>query len=452
VVIGKEKAENLLHDALAMAKGDEAEVVVLGEDGSLTRFANSQVHQNQADRRVSIHFRSIVNGNEGRASASGYRIQAMRRAAEQAYRNACLAGDGSLPRVLPDPVPVPPSVDIDQDIATRTPQERARDLGIVFRLAEESDGTAAGAYMLATMEVGVANTRGVMCYAPSSVASLTTVMRVGERTGYAEMNGRQLEDVVPEKVAREALDTCRALPIVDIEPGEYQVLLREYAVAEMIGYLAEMAFTAPSIEEGYSFVADKLGQKVMGTNISFWDDGLDRSGLARSFDYEGVPKRKVEFITRGVARKVVHDTQSARKADTASTGHAAPPNPEYLKPMPGNVFMAAGSSSPGRMMGKISRGLLVTRLDYIRVVHPLKTMITGMTRDGLFLVEGGQVMARARNLRFTQSIAEALNRVKALSADRRLVLGREGFGFDATAMVVPMLLVDGFNFTGQTTF
>ncbi|HEY8922333.1 MAG TPA: metallopeptidase TldD-related protein, partial [Candidatus Limnocylindria bacterium] len=226
-------------------------------------------------------------------------------------------------------------------------------------------------------------------------------------------------------------------------PGDYPVILEEYAVATVLEYLSWMGFSALAVEEGRSFM--DLGQQIMGANVSIWDDGLDPLGLPTAIDYEGVPKQRVDLIRNGVAHAVVHDTATASRAGVASTGHGLPA-PNAFGPMAWNLFMSPGSSAKEVMLSGIERGVWVTRFHYVNIVHAKRGILTGMTKDGTFLIEDGRITRPIRNLRFTQSIPEAFSAIEAIASETRLVAA-EYSGINAR---VPALRLAKFAFTGAT--
>jgi len=202
-----------------------------------------------------------------------------------------------------------------------------------------------------------------------------------------------------------------------------------------------MGLGALAYQEGRSFLCGKLGQKVLDEKITIVDDGLDPTGLPTPFDGEGTPKRRVVLFERGVARNVVYDVRTAAKEGRTSTGHGSPaPNPSG--PMPGNMLMEPGGSSVEEMIRSTKRGLLVTRFHYTNVAERSKATITGMTRDGTFLVENGAVAGPVRNLRFTESCLRALSAVEFVGRERRRI----------GTTVVPALKLRSFRFTGATEF
>ncbi|HEV3475800.1 MAG TPA: metallopeptidase TldD-related protein, partial [Actinomycetota bacterium] len=295
-------------------------------------------------------------------------------------------------------------------------------------------------------EVALANTEGAFCYAPMTQASVTTVVSGGDGgTGFAETVDARLQDLDPagvgERAAGKARDSQRPQ---DLEAGRYEVVLEPAAVATLLGFLAYLGFGGRAITEGRSCFSDRLNQKLMSDRITIYDDAQSPLTVGLPFDFEGTPKRRVDLITEGVVKGGVHDRRSARQAGTESTGHALPPpNPEGAFPL--NLFLEPGDSALEDMVRDTKRGLLVTRFHYSNVVHPKEAIITGMTRDGTWLIEDGEVRRPVKNFRFTQSILEALRDVELVGRDTELA---SEFFFAASR--VPALKISSFHFTGKS--
>jgi predicted Zn-dependent protease len=214
----------------------------------------------------------------------------------------------------------------------------------------------------------------------------------------------------------------------------------------MLLTLSRLGFGALAVQEGRSFMGRRFGEQITGDNITIWDDGHDARGLMLPFDFEGVPKQRVTFVENGVARGVAYDSFTAgREEGKTSTGHSLPA-PNAFGPMPVNLFMGPGKASKEQMLASTDRGIWVTRFHYTNPVHPLRTVLTGMTRDGTFLIEDGQIARPLQNLRFTQSILEAFSRAEMLGSELKLV--KAGWG----AACVPAAKILDFGFTGTTEF
>jgi predicted Zn-dependent protease len=205
-----------------------------------------------------------------------------------------------------------------------------------------------------------------------------------------------------------------------------------------------------AVLDGRSWMNTRLGVQAMSPSVDIWDDGLDIRGLPLPFDFEGVPKRRVDIVSGGVIKGPVYDRMTAEKAGETSTGHALPPNlPAYMRgvgPIALNLFMAPGRASLEEMIASTRRGLYITRFWYTRLVHPSDCVVTGMTRDGVYFIEDGEIAYPVKNLRFTQSYVQALAGVEMVSRETRLLKTEYG----SRALCVPALKLASFHFTGRT--
>jgi predicted Zn-dependent protease len=352
-------------------------------------------------------------------------------------------------RSLPGPLPISEVKGFSESTAHCTPAERARAVGTLCDAARAADLVASGAFKTVTLELGVANSLGTLAYYPLTYADINTVVMSESSAGYASALVMDVGDLDFEALGREAVEKClhsqkpRTLP-----PGEYPVILEPYAVQDLLQMLAWTGLGAVGFHEGRSFMVGKIGQQIMDPRISLWDDGLDPAGLPWPFDFEGVPKQRVDLIEGGVARGVVYDSYRAGKEEgRTSTGHALPA-PSAFGPIPTNLFLAPGEATLDEMIASTERGVYVTRFWYTRPVEPARVVITGMTRDGTFLIENGEIAHPVKNLRFTQSYLEALNQVAMIGRERKLLLGLGDIARDS----VPALKLERFTFTGATEF
>ena len=189
----------------------------------------------------------------------------------------------------------------------------------------------------------------------------------------------------------------------------------------------------------------RFGEQIVGPNITLWDDGLDPSGVPMPFDFEGMPKRRVTFFDGGIAREVVYDSFTAGREGKQSTGHALPA-PNSYGPMPLHLFLAPGDADAAALLRGIERGLWVTRFHYVNVVQPTRAILTGMTRDGTFLIENGEISRPVHNLRFTQNVLDALSTVEAIGREPMMLQDEVG------GTRVPPLRIGRFSFTSATEF
>ncbi len=442
------------HDALALAEralgfamaegASEAEALVMAEDAALTRFANSQIHQNVAETNVGVNLRFVIGKRVGVASTGRTDDDGLRRLAANAAAIARVVEELDDWAGLPEPTPIEDVVAAYAPAtAAASPELRADGVRAVIAAADAAGVTAYGSFSTGTETVAVANSRGIRAGGTRTVAQLLTVsMGPGGGTGYAEQAAVDATTIDAAAIGRESAEKARATAnAVAIDAGDYPVVLEEYAVVDLLDMLGYLGFSALAVQEERSFV--EIGKQIGSDLVSVVDDGRDPAGLPMAFDYEGVAKQRVTLLEAGVCRGVVHDAQTAARDGVTSTGHGLPaPNP--YGPFPLNQVMAAGTTPRDELIAGLDRGLLVTRFHYTNPVHPKLAIVTGMTRDGTYLVEDGRIVGPVKNLRFTQSYLDATAGVVAVSAERRTLKGFLG------GVVVPALRLDSWTFTGTT--
>ena len=445
-MLGIDKVRELTQQIIALSKADQTEVIFNGMDSALTRFANSTIHQNVAETNTEIRVRLIYGKKMGVASSNDLSPETLKRTVDTARAIAQRQPENPEFKSLPGPQPIQSVEAFVERTAKFTPEQRAQIVNVLCKKAKEKGVVAAGAFNTMAFEVAVANSLGVFAYHPSTVADINTVMIADTGSGYASFTHPDASRVNAETLASEAID--KALKTRDpqaLAPGDYTVLLEEYAVTDIADFLAYLSFSALAVQEERSFMKGKIGEKVMGDNVTLWDDGCAADTIALPFDYEGVPRQKVTFVENGIARGVVYDTTTAQREGKTSTGHSLPA-PNALGPYAAHMFIAPGGTPKTEMIKGVERGIWVTRFWYTRVVHPMKVLITGMTRDGTFLIENGEVTKPVKNFRFTTSYLDALNNVRAISRETKLFRD----DWSGAARRVPALLADGFRFTGVT--
>jgi len=443
--IGPDEIRRVSQAALDLPGVDGVEVLFMHEWGGLTRFASSSIHQSTWREDTATTVRVVTNGRIGVGSTNDFSAKGARAAAESAKEMAEVVAPDPMFAGLAPPAPVPDSANFDEATASTSPTTRAE--GVAALVGQCDPGfTAAGAFETNSMEVAVANSEGQFCWAPSTLASITTVIGGGDRgSGFAEVFGAHVSELDPEAIGKRAAQKARdSQDPQDVEPGRYTVILEPSAVSTPVGFLAWIGFGGRMLAEGRSCLSGKEGETVAAPTISIFDDSTSPLTLGTPFDFEGVPRTRVDLIKDGVFLDGVYDMRTAKQAEKATTGHALPPpNPEG--PFPLNLFLAAGDASVEEMIAATDRGLLITRFHYTNVVHPVESSITGMTRDGTFLIERGQIVGPVKNLRFTQSILEALTNTAMISRETELA---SEFFFSASR--VPALMIEGFNFTGAS--
>ena len=448
---GREACLRLLKDVVQESHADQTEALLLTEDSSLTRFAKSSVHQHVAEKNRTLILRVVKDKRIAVLTTN----QLNRSSLRDLLRNAISITEVQHPNEdfvsLPTPQSIPEINTFHENIKSLTPNRKVKVINDLFKMVRGKDLQASGSFSNGEVEVAVVNSMGVEAYQRYSDLVFHLIVENDGGSGYAGFVSRDPDQLDIVSLVREAIQKAsRGVP-AQIEPGEYEVILEPYAVSELLSFLGYLGFHALAVQEGRSFFCNEFGKKLVDSRVTIYDDGLDAEGLQIPFDFEGVPKRRAIFFEEGVVKEVTYDSFTGGREGKDSTGHGlVAPNTEG--PVPINLFMKGGESSLEEMVRSVRKGIYVTRFHYTNVVEPMKTVLTGMTRDGTFLIEEGEIKGPIKNLRFTESVLRALSRVSAISKDRRTC--SEGTVYSRrfiTGVVAPAIKVDGFNFSGVST-
>ncbi len=447
-MLGEKRLAEIAQRVLREAKAEQAEVMLTSNDSYLTRFATNTIHQNVSESDTTVRVRVIADQKTGVATGNDLSDAGLKRLVQTAERIASFQERNPDSAMLPEPQPARAVNAYVDATAKCEPLDRARGVEKILVPARKHGLDAAGAFSTEEQELCIANSRGVLAYHRGTVASILTVVMSQDSSGYAADASIDVSRIDPAAVGKTAIDKAlQSRNPTSVEPGEYTVILEEEAVADMLFFLGYMGMSALALQEGRSFMCGKIGERVTGDNITVWDDGLDPRGLPLPFDFEGTPKQKVMLIEKGIARNVVYDSATAAKEPgKKSTGHSLPA-PNTQGPLPINLFMAPGNATKEEMLASTERGIWVTRFHYTNILHPVKTQITGMTRDGTFLIEKGKIARPLKNLRFTESILEAFANVEAIGAKLKVVKD----DWNALGTTVPAVKIRNFRFTGATS-
>lgn len=439
-MIKKIQIKKILKQALKYSVADQTEILFIQNKINLTRFANSEIHQNISINNNSILIRVVLGKKIGAASTNDFSLQALKKTIDKAILIAKFQKENPHFVSLPKPTKIKKIKTFSLATANCSPQKMAQMVKIIINEAEKKNLIASGAFSTGIFKIIVANSLGVFAFFSQTQASLSTIIMGKNNSGYGEQISWDINRINPQKVAKEAIAKILddETPI-EIKAGIYPVFLEESAVAQMLDYMNYLGFSGKAIEEERSFLSGKLEKKVLGENITIIDDGLNLSGLPMPFDFEGVGKKKVVLIEKGIFKNRVYDSLSAFKEGKASTGHSLP-QPNNLGAYPQNLFLKPGKLSKEKILKGIKKGIYITRFWYLNALHH-NLLMTGMTRDGTFLIENGKILKSLKNLRFTQSFPQALSEVKAISRETKLA---------TQGIVSPALLIKRFNFTGST--
>ena len=335
-----------------------------------------------------------------------------------------------------------------QNTADLTPEHMIEIVRKGFEACEQAGLKAAGRVSKEDTATVVANSLGTFQYHRETQANYTLTASDGEVSGWAQTAHQDVDKLDDLAVTTRAVQIGTQAKDPDaVEPGAYTVILEPDAVADLFVFLAFRGFNGLACVEGRSPFSDKIDQSVFGENITIRDAVRHELSGGMPFDFEGRSRDELTIVENGVLKAIPHDKISARIAGVESTGHSLP-QPNGWGAVPINLVMDPGASTMTEMISSTKKGLLVTRFHYTNLVDPMKLSMTGMTRDGLFLIENGQIAHPVRNMRFTQSLIEALNQVEMVG----VVQHRAKSFWSMGSTVTPALKIKDFHFTSKTSF
>ena len=463
-MLTKETAGDIFDRIKKLSSADEVEVLFSGGRFALTRFANNLIHQNVADENHVVSVRSVFGGRTARAFTNKFDEESLRQVVRSAESLAKVQHPDADLLPMPDAssaggapaTQVVPSRHFQQT-ADITPELRAEGVKKIVGVAQTHKLTTAGVFSSAESVEGIFNSRGLSRWHTQTSAEISITMLEADSSGWQKANSPDVGNLDPlalaEVSAQKALDSARPR---EIPAGKYTVILEPAAVLDIVGFMF-WDYSGMAILDQRSFLTGRIGAKLFGNNITIWDDVAHPLQTGSPFDGEGMQRQRVGLVENGIVKRVVYARATAERMKRSefkdkvgpieATGHGfALPN--EMGEMPLNIVFAPVSDpqTVEQMIASTEHGVLVTRLWYIREVEPFEKMLTGMTRDGTFLVENGRVQGGVRNFRFNESLIHMLSNVEAMSVPVR-ASGEESFD-----MVVPAMKVKEFNFTEVTKF
>jgi len=448
-MLSRERCQEVFAEILRYSDADETELMLAGGSHELTRFANNTIHQNVAEEGYSLSVRTVYGRRTARASTNKFDSDSLRRVvAEAASLTRQQQPD---PELLPMPGPqqyraLEGSLErYIEATAAVTPAERAQAVRKAIEIAEKSGQTAAGTFSTASGMQAIFNSRGVAGYYRDTLAEFSITTLAADSSGWAKKTAPDVREIDTSALAtRSARIAEKSRDPKELPAGKYTTILEPAAVLDLLGFLF-WDFSGQSVRDQRSFLTGRIGKKLFGDNIHVTDDAYHPLQFGAPFDGEGVARKSLSLVDGGVPKDLAYARQTAKAMSVEPTGHGFPlPNEHGEAPL--NIVVAGGKYCLPEMIASTDRGVLVTRLWYIREVDPYKKILTGMTRDGTFYVEDGRVQHGIRNFRFNQSLIELLNCAEMLGPSER------ASGEESAPMVVPAMKVSEFNFTEVTKF
>src|SRR5215472_6138757 len=459
-MLDKSKSQDIFDRIQKFSQSGELEVIFSSTRHSLTRFANNTIHQNVAELNEVASIRVAFDGKTARATTNRFDDESLRRAVQSAQDIA------KVQEPDPDRLPLakaeegkidgPPQRWFEQT-AGITPADRAEAVGKIVEVAKKNKLVTAGIYSSSESAEAVVNSNGLNVFHRQTSAEVSITMLADDSSGWQKANSPQVSNLDPILLAEIAAQKARdSRGPKELPPGKYTVILEPAAVLDLIGFMF-WDFGGLALLDQRSFLNNRIGTRLFGENITIVDDVTHPLQSNAPFDGEGVRRQRVSLVENGTVRNLVYARATAEKmrkseavanvGEVKVTGHGFP-LPNEMGEAPTNIVFVTpgGEQTVEQMIAGTEKGILITRLWYIREVDPYEKILTGMTRDGTFLVEDGKVKKGIRNFRFNQSLIELLSNVEAMGHAVR-ASGEEAFD-----MVVPAMKAKGFNFTEVTKF
>lgn len=442
----EKELQSIAKKGIKLASGagaDLAEIVLSHGTEDLTRFANNMIHQSVSLTDGLVHVRLAFGKKIGVARTNRLDDEGMKEAVKTAKTLALLQ--------RPDPhfagLPGKSGYESTEDSYSGQPHMgavgRAGAIGVIITAAKKAKLTASGAFVESENVSCVANSQGVWAFTRGKSASVSTILMGVKGSGFASHSTKGGSFIDVQAVAKQAVFKATHGRLMDVQPGEYEVILEPPAVAELMDFFSWLGPNARVFHENVSFYQGNIGKRVLHPSLTIHDDPTNPAGYPLAFDWEGFPKKKRGLVENGVLTGVAYDSYHAAKYNAVNTGHALLA-PNTMGPIPTHVVIEPGSDTTKKAIKRIKKGLLITRFWYTRVIHHKKLLLTGMTRDGTFYIENGKIVGRVRNLRYTESVIEALGDVRGIGRDLQLI------GSEGSPSLVPFLHLGKFRFTGVT--
>ena len=446
-MLDKNQAMKILAAALDHSKAEQTEVVLTGEQTWLTRFAESAISQNIAQEETTLVVTAVNAKKIGVVSTNDVSEAGVKKAVEAAGEVSGFQQPDERFVSFPDTTAAPAlnKSESAEPNLKYSPADMADVVAQVASSAGKASLTASGAFRHDINTVALANSLGVKQFGRSGKGELSlTIVGEGEQSGFAigchldpaQIDFRAIADRAIEKAARN-------INPIALPDGQYTVILEPAAVGQLLLFLGFLGFGGKTVSQKRSFLSGKKGELITGENITITDEPDNPLFGSLLFDYEGITKKPLTLIDRGKAGDAAFDSYYANLMGVQPTGHAVEPNNAY-GPYPKNMAIAPGESTLQEMIASTQRGVLITHFWYINFLNPMRTMITGTTFDGTFLIENGAVGSAIKNMRTNQSILEAFANVEMISKERIV------YPQYASMMLVPAMKINNFNLVQET--
>jgi predicted Zn-dependent protease len=441
-MIKKEKLDKISNYLIERSNADEALIVITATESYLTRFANSSIHQNVGEENLNITLQVVNGKRNGVALTNNFSNSSLNKLIRDSNKIS------KNERADEDYKGLPPGEKInyiekyDKKTGRMSPMKRAKIVSKIINKCNKNGLNASGSFSNGTRQILVKSTSGADCYIINSYADLVLIPYYDDdRTGYINLNNYNFENIDLNNELKNVIKKVKKQKdkLEEIEPGEYTVILEEEAVADILHFFSYLGFNGKLYQEKSSPFSGKLNQNVFGANVSIYDDYSHNEFAGMPFDYEGAERQKLNLVEDGVLKNVAYCSYLAGKYNVKNTGHSPPP-PANIFAMPVNIVFRNGNDNIEDMIKSTVYGILITRFHYTNVVNPMQMVITGLTRDGTFLIKNGKIKYGIHNMRFTQNMFDAFNNILQI-AERTKKKGN---------CICPAIKIKKFRFTGKS--
>ena len=428
-------------------KKNDFEVVVIENNSELTRFAQSYIHQNVAETDLDLTLKVINEDRISIVEMNSIDEQVLSKNIEKAIELSRISPKLDYHYQLVKPQLYKIKSKYSEKTANFTPLKRARLINYLIKEVNREGYEAAGAFKTEETTLLVANSEGVFAFDQGTKVDFNGVITKDNSTAYASFIDSDISNFNIKKITDELLSVAfKNVDQVEIEPGIYTVILSPEAVASILDYTAYTAFNGKLIAEGKSFFSANRRKKIFPEIITILDNPLDEFTLPMPFDFVGYPREKIYLIKDGVIVDGVYDHLTALKYNLKCTANTLPPESASMGALPFNLVMKGGEDNIRDIISHTKKGVYITRFHYVNVLNPMSVQLTGMTRDGTFLIEDGKMIKAIKNMRFNTSVIDMLKSVDMISKERQTKKGLVG------PVVAPYLRTNNFTFSSKTSF
>jgi predicted Zn-dependent protease len=440
----KEQAKALIDRALALSKADETFVSLNGGDSGNLRFARNTATTSGASSGYNLAVSASFGKRSGTVTTAEFDDGSLQRAVRNAEEIARLSPENpeSMPALPPQTYG--PSRAYFDDAAGATPEWRAKSVAPAIEMSKQKGVVSAGFVETSASIRALGNSKGLFAFDRFTAADYNLTARTpdGSGSGWASKSFNELRLLDPPKLAAAAIEKAvLSKSPAAIEPGKYTVVLEPAAMADLLAFLIFSANARPA-DEGRSVFSKKgggnrVGEQVLGEKVLIYSDPAHPLAPSVAFDNQGLPVKRDVWVEKGLLKGLFYSRFWAEKQGKEPTAG------------PVNMIMEGGTATVDELIAGTERGVLVTRFWYIRPLDPQTLLLTGLTRDGLFLIEKGKVTRAVKNMRWNESPVMALNNVDAMTPAERVVSG-EGIGGSGLAIVCPGARIREFTFSSAS--